>query len=374
MPDLPTRVDLFNIGADEVLARSEARPPGQRITAEEIFTEGSDINIVAASASAMGEETIRQLALRLAALFLATAEEEDLDRLVADRFSPTIVRKTPAPATVPLTIDRSAGAFPAGTLPVGTQVRTALGTTFALQLAVSFALGEVGPKTVEAQALEAGTAGNVATGTITSFVQTPFDVNLRVTNDEPAAGGDDRETDASLRARAKDFFRTARRGTLAAIEFGALTVEGVRKATAIELTNDLGEPNGYVQLFVSDAQGQANSLLVTAVRSALLEYRAAGVVVDVISGEPVYVSIRYRLRFEAGIDSTEAFAAIQQGTLAAVNALRPRETLPVSLLFEIARSVPGVIVLEDAVQAPIGDLVPTGSQVIRTRLDLITAE
>jgi hypothetical protein len=110
------------------------------------------------------------------------------------------------------------------------------------------------------------------------------------------------------------------------------------------------------------------------VRAALLEYRAAGIYVDVVGSTPNFVPILYRLRFEAGVDTTAAFSQIQSATVAAVNNLRPSETLAVSLLFSVARSVPGVIVLDDAVQEPVGDLVPAPNQVIRTRADLVQAE
>ena len=65
---------------------------------------------------------------------------------------------------------------------------------------------------------------------------------------------------------------------------------------------------------------------------------------------------------------------MQNATVAAVNALPPNATLTVALLFGAARSVPGVIVLDDAVQEPVGDLVPSAGQIIRTRFDLVTAE
>ena len=374
MPDLPTRQTYFQIGADEVLARSAARPVGQRISAEEVFTEGSDINIVTASASAMAEEVTRQLALREKVLLLDGAGGIDLDRIVADRFSPTIVRKQAVPAVVPLTISRSTGALPAITLPIGTRVRTGASIEFLTTSAVSLAAGSTGPADVLAEAAVAGTAGNVAAGTLTIFVQPPSDPNVIVTNAERAAGGDDVETDERLRARARDFFRTARRGTLSAIEFGALTVAGVRQAAAIEEVDTAGFPTGRVFLYIADALGQANSALVTAVRLALLEYRAAGIIVDVLSAIPQYVPIRYRLRFSAGVNTTVAAESVRLATVANVNALGPNATLPVSLLFATARSVAGVIVLEDAVLDPVGDLVPAAGQVIRTRPDLVTFE
>jgi len=374
VPDLPTRADLFQVGADEIFIRSAARPAGQRITAEEVFTEGSDINIVTASASAMAEETVRQLAVRVSALFLDGASGEDLDRLVGDRFSPTVVRKSATPAIVTLSFFRVSGALPGVTIPVGTIVATANGTQFATTTVATLPVGSTGPVTATARASQAGTAGNVAASSLNSLAAPLSDPLVQVTNNAPATGGDETETDARLRARARDFFRTARRGTLAAIEFGALTVPGVRQATAIEETDSFGIPTGRVALYVADALGQANAALCAAVRAALLEYRAAGIYVDVVGSTPNFVPILYRLRFEAGVDTTAAFSQIQSATVAAVNNLRPSETLAVSLLFSVARSVPGVIVLDDAVQEPVGDLVPAPNQVIRTRADLVQAE
>lgn len=374
MPDLPSRVELFNVGADEVLARSAARPPGQRLTAEEIFTEGSDINLVVASASAMGDETLRQLALRLKALTLDGAEDEDLDRLVADRTNGTLPRKEASPAVATVVITRAAGALPAVVLPVGTRWRTQAGIEFESTAIATLALGSNGPVSVPVQAVVAGLAGNVAAGAINQFSEVPSDPELLATNPEPAAGGDDRETDPRYRARARNFYLAARRGTIAAIEFGALTVAGVRQAVAVEEVDAGGDPTGRVALYIADAQGNGNAALVAAVRNALLEYRAAGIIVDIYGSVPVFQAIRYRLRFTAGTDTTAAFDSVRMATVAGVNALRPGDTLPVSLLFAAARSVPGVIVLDDAVQEPVGDVMPAAGTVIRTRADLVSAE
>lgn len=374
MPDLPTRAEFFRIGADEVLARSEARPPDQRVSSAEIYTEGSDINLVIAASSAMADELMRQLALRLGALLLSGAKGEDLDRLVADRFSPTIVRKQASPAIATVQFYRVSGALPAVTIPRGTRVQTRTGVVFATTAVGTLAAGSTGPVSVPVQATEAGTDGNVDAGTIVQVIDTLTDGLVQVRNDEPAAGGDVTESDARLRDRARDFFRQARRGTIAAITFGAQTVPGVRQATAIELTDGDGVPNGRVSLYISDLNGQANSALVTQVRNALLEYRGAGIIVDVFGAMPVYQSIRYRLRFQTGVDSTLAFDSVRSLTVSTVNTLPPVTALEVSLLMQIARSVAGVIVLEDAVQEPVGDVIPTVGQVIRTTVDLVTAE
>lgn len=371
---LPTRADYFEIGADEVLARSAARPPGQRLDAEQVRVEGSDINIVIASASAMAEEATRRFGLRLKALFVDGAEGEDLDRLVADRFAPEVVRRAAFAAVVTLSFFRTSGGFPATTIPTGTRVRSTNGVEFETTSTATIPAGSPGPVTAPARAVAAGLNGNVAAATLTTFVATPSDPALQVTNPERAAGGDDSETDARLRSRARDFWRTARRGTLSAIEFGALTVPGVRQATAIEEVDSSGDPTGRVALYIADALGGGNAALVTQVRAALVEYRAAGVIVDVTAASPVFTPIRYRLRFSAGVDTTAAADQIRLTTIAVVNALRPAETLEVAALFEVARSVPGVIVLSDAIVEPVGDVIPAAGQVIRTSADLVTFE
>lgn len=374
MADLPTRADLFDIGADEVLSRSAARPAGQRLTAGEVYTEGSDINIAVAASSVMAEEVVRQVALRTAAWMLDNAEGEDLDRLVADRYSPTIVRKGATPALVTLEFSRVAGALPGAVIAQGTKVRTTDGIEFETTAVATFLAGSTGPVSAPAQAVLTGQDGNVAETTITEFLTQPSDPNITVTNPDVAAGGDEEETDPRLRDRARKFYLAARRGTVPAIEFGALTVAGVRQATAIEQLDDLGRPNGFVSLYIADALGQANSALVAAVEVALLEWRGAGVYVYVSAAVPSYVDIVLRLRFESGYDSTAAFEQVRLAVVAAVNRLAPGKTLTEALITKAIQTVPGVIVLDDAVQAPVGDVVPVASQVLRTTVDRVEAE
>ena len=371
---LPTREDYFQTGAREVFARGAARPRASRVSPQAVFTEGTDINIILAACSAMADEATRHMAMRIAALYLDGAEKEDLDRLVADRFSPTLVRKQASQAVVPCIFTRpippSAGA--PITLPVGTQVRTSTGFVFELIEAANLPLNSTGPATAAAQAIQAGTAGNVAAGTIIEFVQTPGDPTILVTNDEPATGGGDIETDASLRERARDFFRTARRGILEAIEFGALTVNGVMAATAEELLDTSGLPNGFVRVFIADNTGQSNTVLAQGVRNALREFRAAGIVVDVLTTVPRYETIAYQVAFRSGVDTRQAIQQLKSLTVNAVNLLAPQEPLQRSMLFALARSIPGSIVADNAVQVPAGDVFPSSGQVIKTTFDRVT--
>lgn len=371
MTDLPTRADLFDTFAEELLSRAELRPVGDRLTAEEVYTPGSDINLIGAGASAMAEEIVRALGRSAADLTLDGARSVALDRLVADRYSPYLARKTASPARVTLTFSRPTAAAGAITLAAGTVVRTSAGVRFETLAAVAFGVLAVGPLTCSARAVEAGTTGNVASQTITAFQVAPADASIAVTNYEPAAGGDFTESDDSLRARARAFFGSARRGILAAIEQGALAVPGVRQATAEEVLNSLGVPNGMVFLYIADANGQSNLALNAAVLGALLEYRACGIIVNVYGAVPVYQSIQLTLSYTAGTDTTGAWEQVRALVVARVNSLRPGETLHRSLLTTAAKTVTGVIVADGAVVVPTGDVVPAAGQVLRTRTDLV---
>lgn len=369
---LPNRADYFRIGAEEVISRSLARPPAQRISAEAINTEGSDINLILASASGMADEVTRHLALRCGALYLDSAEGEELDRLIRDRFGDQVERKQPSPA---LAVPRFSRPNPSGgavSLTIGTKIRTVRGTEFALTQVLAIPAGSTAPVDVQAQAVVVGTEGNVQPGTITEFVQQPPDPDLLVTNPEPATGGADVESDASLRERARDFYRTVRRGTLAAIEFGALTVAGIKSATAVEVLDSFGDPVGIVQLFIADANGQANAALALSVKNVLTGFRALGILVDVFGSTPRFEDIIFRLRFDRGIDTAAAFEEVRFLTVIAVNNLGPNEILPTSLLLEQARRVPGVIVLDDTMVEPVGDVVPSLGEIIKTSVDLIS--
>lgn len=149
--DLPTRADLFEIGRADILARSAARPPGSRITPEEVDTEGSDINIILSSTSAMGDEVLRRTALRLAEMLLDSAEGEALDRWIADRFSGELVRKGASPSVVTLSFTQDA-AGPARVFSVGDKMRAPGGIEFELTSIATLGAAAVGPVTATAEA------------------------------------------------------------------------------------------------------------------------------------------------------------------------------------------------------------------------------
>jgi uncharacterized phage protein gp47/JayE len=321
----------------------------------------------------MAEEVVRQNAAGLNDLTLDGAQGEALDRIVQDHFGPNVVRKGAIPAWVTLQFTRTSIALGAVTYAAGSIVRTPGGVRFETQAAAAFGAASLGPVSVAGRAVEAGTSGNVGKGTVTQFVTVRPDPTMLVTNPDVGAGGDATESDGAFRAQARAFWTAARRGVKAAIEFGALTVPGVRQAAAEELLSEpLGVPTGYINLYVADANGQSNSVLNAQVASALEEYRAAGIVVTIYGGTPVYESVELSLSYSAGTDTAAAWAAVRSAVVAAVNALGPSETLRVSTIIAAAKTVPGVIVSDSAVVVPAGDVVPAAGQIIRTRSDLVT--
>jgi len=365
MADVPTQRDLFLAG------RAEAILSPTRFDRAIIDTEGSDVNTILNVAAAMAQETVRYLQVSLNELGLATATGEALDRWVFDRYQLTRKEATNAVATLTLTRSNTTPGF---TIPAGAQFGTETGVIFTIQNDVSFADGVVGPLSVLAIAERTGVEGNVDDDEITQVITTLVDDTVEVTNGEPAAGGNEQETDDELRDRAREFFVTARRGTREAIEFGALQVGRVAQAAAEETFQETtGIPGYRVTLNVSDTNGQANTALASEVEQELDEYRALGVPVLVIPAVPQLVNITAAgLSFTAGANTTQVLQNATNAVLAYVNGLPPGGTLRRADLFRVLSDTSQLIVPDGALSEPAGDLVPSTGTVIRTTQDRIS--
>jgi uncharacterized phage protein gp47/JayE len=359
---------LFEIGAEVIRQRAVRIDPAQ------IETDGSDVNIMLASEAAMAEEVMRQLALAEGRLLLDVASGEDLDRYAWDRYQ--ITRKGAAAALGTVEFSRVSATVGAGTIGLGTLLRTDTGIQYKTLASISFGALDVGPLSVNVQAVQAGKETQVAEGAINAFVSPPFDPTIVVTNPDATAGGEPRESDALFRERVRDFFRTARRGILAAIEFGARAVPGVVSAKAIEITDDLGIPQRFVDLFIADSDGVASTALAALVSISLEEFRAGGIFVRVNTSIPIFVVVTLRLRFTAGVDTLTLTEQVRTAVLAFVNNLGTQQTLYVADLFTVLnRFVPnGLVVESDAIVAPVGDLLAGTGETIRTTLDRVTVE
>ena len=357
----PNRKDLFNIGR-----RAIVTTPGTRINPKVVDVDGSTTNIVVASASLIGEEVISQLATGMQGLYSEVAEGDALDRLAADRYGLTRFSTTPAIATVTFAFP---GVSVAGTITAGTRVQSSTEVQFATDADVVFA-GAISTEAhdVTVTALVAGPDSNLGAGQLTKIVDAIFDPTITVNNAAGAVGGQDAETDVAFRGRIRNFFPTARRGVLGAIEYGALQVPQCAVAKAIEIVNSAGLPVGLVQLTIADASGNANPTLVQLVANELVDYRASGIPVQVIGGTLVTPSpqVQWHVAFQSGYDQVLAAAQLRAVTVAVAQYLGPGATLFTSSLIAAAKTVPGVIISSNSLVLPIGDVIPSDiSMIIR---------
>jgi len=377
--DRPTYADLFSIARNQLLL---ANP---RLTA--VDREGSDANALVASIAAVGDEVAQQVAYVAAASFLDTATGLNLDRLVFDRYG--LVRKPAAAALGTVQFTSATGAASTFAIPVQTKLVTADGTQFETTQPATFTLGSNGPVTVPVRSVLAGTTQQAGIGEINTLLSpVPGAVNdLAVTNALATAGAADPETDAELRERARRFFTTVQRGTLASIEQAARGVPGVRYAAAFEDVDAYGQQTGYVSLAVTDQYTHTLALLGTVppayeaqsqqlaerVALAVDQARAAGIYVATIVAQVVLQPVTLRLRVKAGFDTAVVSLEARAACVQVINALSPGASLTVAALEAAIANVNGLYFVGDEVVLPVATVVPTPLQVIRTNLQLVVA-
>ncbi len=377
----PSFSDLFRIARDEALARNG------RLSRTAIERDGMDANILIASGTAMSDEVGGQLTDLEAALFLGSAKGDALDRFVFDRFG--LARKPAAASIGSVNFTTTVASPTTFAIPTDVVLQTATGIQFVTTESSIFNVATVGPVTVAVRSVLAGLDQDAKIGTITSIISqiTSAPTDLVATNSLATVGGDDVETDDSLRERGRRFFTTARRGTLAAIEAAALNVAGIQTATAVEVLDALGRPARLVQLIVADAfteqfvnfdtapprfeaQSQA---ITTAVNEALSDVRPAGIFVQVIVSNVVIQPVQLTLSFLAGANVNDSALQARAAVTNFTNALSPGDTLFIRDLLNVIQLVPGLRFTGDEVISPAGDVIPTSLQVIRTSLGLVSA-
>lgn len=369
MPDLPTRVQLFQIGRQHIVGRNP------KIDPEQINTLGSDANIIVGSTSVIAAQVIAQLGYRTGALTLDGCEtDEDLDRYAYDRYQE--LRKGASAATTSVRIFRAAAGV-SGDVPIGTKLTTATGVEYITTTVATFGTSDLTSR-ADVRASDAGKATQVGAGQIVRFSQpgTLFDRTLQCFNDQAAAGGEDAEDNETFKARLRDFWRTARRGILAAIEFGAKQVPGVVSAQAVEVLTSGGQPARLVQLYIADSSGVASDTLARAVYVALDDYRGAGIQVLVSTSVPFIVDITLKLTFKANVDTATLSDNIRAAVVAFVNSLPVNGPLYRAELESVLQRYveDGLVMTQNTLVTPVGDLIPAVGQTLRTTAANVTID
>jgi hypothetical protein len=360
MPVAPSVNDLV----DQGLAEAEDRRP------DLLFSDGDVALAEIHAGAAMADATIRFGAQAFKATFIDLAEGDDLTALVDDHLN--LQRQAATAASVAVTFTRtSSGA--GGTIPAGTVVASVIGADggevrFELDNAIAVGAANNGPFAGTATCTATGRDGNVAIGGVSRIIDALFDTTFSVTNAAAGAGGNEQESDPQLRQRARTFWATLRRGTLAALEFGALTVASVRTARATE------DATGLVTVLVADEDGNSNAQMVVDVEVALESWRAAGVVVTVIGGTKLAVGVQAYLILRDGVALTPLVTPVSDAITAQLAKQRQGEVL---YLYQIVRAILDVdtdgiesvqILLDTTGAGSFGagaDFTPTSAQTIR---------
>lgn len=349
----PTFDELEQIGrAEQILNRPDLQ-----------VAEGDISEMLIKAAAAMADKCIEHSAASFKETFIDGASGQALTDLVNDHWN--LQRLEAAEATGQQDFTRVSATGPAGSIPIGTVVATVINADgedfrYVTDAALAFALDEQGPKTVGITAQVAGRDSNVPViGGVNRVIDTLFDT-FTTSNSTLIVGGAPEEDDPTLRQRAREFPSTLRRGTLAALEFGARTIPGVVIASAFE------DANGLVTVFVADIDGNASAQMVNDVQIELdLNWKCAGTVLSVFAGAPILTNVDYSITVRPGTDVAELEPAIEAAITATMNKLKQGEILSLAQLQTAIINVDIDNITNAVINDPLADIAPLNSQVIR---------
>lgn len=335
------------------------------------FLDGDVTTAQMHGAGAMADACLRFMVQGIRDTFIDGAEGDALTALVDDHMN--IQRQPATAAQVTLTFTRTGGGT-GGTLAAGFTVATQIDASGASQLYdldanVVFPNGSNGPITGTATAQSLGRAGNALPGTVTRIISTLPSTLLTVvvTNAAVAAGGNDEESDLELRVRARNFWKTLSRGTLASLEQGAKEVASVRVARATE------DPStGLVTLVVSDSDGGSTLQMISDVITELENWRAAGSLVTVLGGEPLLVDVVGQLIGNEGVDTAVLGVLAAAAITNKMRKQRQGETLYLDSIKAAALAVDPDALDALVLTTPTEDVVPLAHQIIRPNSVTVT--
>lgn len=338
-----------------------------------IVRVGDISHMLIAAGAAMADRLIGWFAERISATFLDGAQGDDLTQLASDHWG--ITRKDAIKATGQVTFNRAGANATAQSMAIGTVVATVRDSAgvevrYLTTTAVSWAISENGNKTANVEAEVAGVAANLpGTNLITRLISAPpAGGTYTISSSTQPAGGAEEESDVDLRDRVRRYPSTLRRGTLYALQYGALSTPnvGVSKVNAIQ------DDNGLVTVYVSDASGASSGattvvdpdvvddgLMTTRVAIELLNWACGGSLVQVSGGAVQLVNITVALTVRLGVDINQLIADVQAAITARVNRLTIGETLYKADIINAAKAVDPDNIVNVVVNLPATDTAPS---------------
>ena len=188
-------------------------------------------------------------------------------------------------------------------IPSGTACMAADGTRFQTTEAAVLKTGETFVD-APAEALEGGTSGNVAAGTVTILTACPVAVT-GCTNPAAFAGGCDQEGDEALRSRVLESYRRMPNGANAVwYENTAMAHAGVAAARAVGRARGIGT----VDVYVAAESGAPGEALLEELRAEMAQKRE--IAVDVQVKAPVEQAVDVTVELAA--DGNHSFAEVRK--------------------------------------------------------------
>lgn len=363
----PSFDDLLAIG------RAEAQTRQPALT----FNEGDITEAQLHAAAAMADHVIGYTAREVSKTFIDGASADDLTYLVNDHLG---IQRKPASAAQVLVNFTRAETVLSGTIAAGTQIGTEFTPdgaqiVFTVAAPQSVGVGVANVNGVLCECTVTGPEGNVQAGTVTRVISQLFDT-FTVTNPAAAGGGNAAESDEDLRQRAKTFWSTVRRGTLAALEYGAKLVPTCRIARVTE-----DQTTGLVSVQVSDADGNSTVQMVSDVQAELENWRCAGIVLTVVGGSAAVLDLGITIRARAGFSVAAAADLFIAAVKGRIGKLRVGETLYLDQVIGALYAVAPDDVLDvgfasiavDSVAQAISDVVPAAGKILRAGTVTIAA-
>lgn len=359
----PSFDDLFNLGKAEAILK---RPTlGVRI--------GDITEMLISGAAAMADRLIGWFSERIAATFLDGATDDDLTKLAADHWN--IQRNTATSSIAIVTFNRASADATAQTIPIGFVVSTSKdsqgnATQYVTTTTASWAISTNGTRTASVAAVVAGANSNLpAINMITQLVTSaPPGGTYSITASTLPAGGADAETDEALRDRVRLYPSTLRRGTIAALEYGAQQTSSIAVAKA----NAIQDSTGAVVVYVSDTSGNStgtpiavgpsvidDGTMTAKVAITLYDWAAAGALVTVAGGAIQTVNVTVSVAVRIGVDITQLTANIQNSITSRINKLNIGDTLFISDILSAVKAVDPDNIVNPVMVTPLVDLIPT---------------
>lgn len=271
-------------------------------------------------------------------------------------------------ATVNLTFTKEAGLTEAVTIDAGTRVSDGAELVFQTRQSLVIASGD-SSGTTSAIAENVGRKYNVASGVLTTLVDSPVGISM-VNNAAAATGGEDSETEFDFNYRFNLYVEGLGRCNRAGLEAGALSVVGVTDASAVDLNPPVMNVN--CNLYVDNNSSAGLSTAKVAEVKGIIDgdgtdenpgYRSSGVNVAVLSPTIVSQAIGITLTVARGYVAASMEDLVERRAAQFINRLRIGSNLLVAELLAVVMLIPGVVNAE--ITTPSADVAATVAQVVR---------